>query len=290
MRIQETGVLESSVRYLFTPSSFAEQVLFYPTRLGHYYCDGAYRFDNHDKIALQPSHHFHYMMFLIKQGTMSLELDGRSDQAGKGDLVVFDCKAPHAYSALSENMEFYWLVFDGISCQELFLKMKELHGDRNVFPAASPSEVERLLERLVAIARKEGHPTETSISELIYSILCCLLQQASAGGSDKGSFVEGGMYYMDTHYTEQISVEDVAATVGLSASYFTKCFRLQTGYSPHEYLTLKRISRAKELLLSSRSTVQEIAAASGYASQENFIRSFRKSVGVSPAMYRKYPI
>ncbi|MDO4615188.1 MAG: AraC family transcriptional regulator [Lachnospiraceae bacterium] len=290
MQIQENGVLSRSVRYLFTPSSFAEQVLFYPTRMGHYFCTDAYLFDNNNLIALQPSHHFHYMMFLIKRGTMAVNLDGRTDQARSGDIVVFDCKAPHAYRASSEKLEFYWLVFDGISCDILFRKIKEQHEDRNVFPSAAPSETELLLERLITIAGQAGHPAVTDISELIYSILCSLLQRSTGKESHKGGLIEGGMYYMDTHYKEQISVEDVAAAVGLSASYFTKCFRLQTGYSPHEYLSLRRISRAKELLLSSGSTVKEIAFDVGYASQENFIRSFKKSVGVSPAAYRRYPI
>lgn len=290
MKIQEPGVLTTSSRYFFTPSSFAEQVLFYPTRVAHFFCTSEYHFNGFSEIGMQPSHHLHYMLFAVQSGSMRLTLDGRAFRAGKGDVVLFDCKRPHEYSALADGVEFFWLVFDGNMMENTFDQILELHGDRNVFPASDFSNLRLLFGRLLSIASSPAHTPEIAISELIYSILCSLFLTQKAAGSSGHSFIERAMYYMDTHYRESLRVADIAATVGLSASYFTRCFRQETGCSPHEYLTLRRIGAAKNLLLSGDMTIHEIAFESGYNSEENFIRAFKTAVGVSPNAFRRYPV
>jgi len=85
-------------------------------------------------------------------------------------------------------------------------------------------------------------------------------------------------------------VEQVAAAVGFSPAYFSKTFKSQTGFSPYEYIVLRRIDEAKELLTSTRLSVKEIAYQVGYNSIENFVHSFQKKVGVPPGMFRKVPV
>lgn len=290
MTIQEPGVLGTSSRYFFTPSSFAEQVLLYPTRVAHFYCTSEYHFSGFSEIGMQPSHHMHYMLFALANGGMNLRLDGRTYTARAGDVVLFDCKRPHEYGALSSGVEFYWLVFDGNMMENTFDQILQLHGDRNVFQATNCPNLTALLRRLLAIASSRAHTSEIAISEIIYSILCSLFLTQKAANSPGHSFIETAMSYVDTHYRESVSVSDIAAYVGLSASYFTRCFRQETGYSPHEYLTLRRIGAAKELLLSSDLTIHEIAFECGYNSEENFIRAFKNAVGVSPTAFRRYPV
>lgn len=290
MNIQEPGVLETSSRYFFTPSSFAEQTLFYPTRIAHFYCTPSYYFSGTSAIGMEPSHRLHYMLFLIADGSMELMLDGTSCSAGKGDAVLFDCKRPHEYHAGSAGVEFRWLVFDSRMMEYLFGRILEIHGGSHVFSAPRQTDLQLLIDRLIAIAAGSGHTAETAISELIYSILCCLFLTKMVPASPERACIENAMYYMDNHYKESLSVPDIASVVGLSPSYFTRCFRQETGYSPHEYLTLRRISAAKDRLLSTSGTIQQIAAETGYNSEENFIRSFKKAVGVSPASFRRYPV
>ena len=290
MKIQEDGVLETSSRYFFTPSSFAEQVLFYPTRVAHFFYTKDYHFSGFSEIGMQPSHHLHYMLFALAAGSMALKLDGRVFRAGKGDAVLFDCKRPHEYSALEEGVEFYWLVFDGGMMETLFDQILQIHGDQNVFPAADFGSLAARFTRLLSIASGPAHTPEIAISGVIYSILCGLFLTQKVSRTPGQAFIEKAMSYVDTHYREPLQVSDIAATAGLSASYFTRCFRQATGYSPYEYLTLKRIGAAKDLLLSSDRSIYEIACACGYNSEENFIRSFKNAVGVSPGSFRRYPV
>ena len=95
---------------------------------------------------------------------------------------------------------------------------------------------------------------------------------------------------MHRHLSGPLSVQDIAAAVNLSASHFSRQFKARTGYSPYEYIVLRRIDKAKYLLTSTRQTVGEVAFATGYNSEENFIHSFQKHVGIPPGLFRKYPV
>ena len=106
-------------------------------------------------------------------------------------------------------------------------------------------------------------------------------------GSDR---IAEAIRYMNRHLFEELSVQEVAASVSLSSSHFSRQFKAKTGYSPYEYIILRRIDKAKYLLTSTPLSVKEIAYATGYNSEENFIHSFRSNVGIAPGLFRKYPI
>ncbi len=99
-------------------------------------------------------------------------------------------------------------------------------------------------------------------------------------GSDR---IAEAIRYMNRHLFEELSVQEVAASVSLSSSHFSRQFKAKTGYSPYEYIILRRIDKAKYLLTSTPLSVKEIAYATGYNSEENFIHSFRSNVGIAPA-------
>lgn len=286
MVFTEAGILSRSVRYLLTPSSLAERLLFYPTRIGHYFCQQTYHFRCDCEIAMQPDHHLHYMVFQIKEGALVLELEGRRYTAKPGDFVLFDCKQPHEYHAQNDFLEFYWMVFDGPMLDLFYRQILSMREGAHVFPSPDVGQFQLIFDRLLAQAALSSRRPEHIMAKLIYTMLCLLL----AGTPENNTIIDQALAFMDQHFTEPLHVNEMAAQVGLSGSHFTKFFRQQTGYSPHEYIVLRRIDRAKELLLSTDQPVGQIAYEAGYHSEENFIRSFKKKVGVSPMAFRKYPV
>lgn len=289
MNINEAGVSRRSVRYFFTPSSYAERLFFYPTRIGHYFCDRNYQFSCNCEIAMEAGHRVNYMLFLVVDGHMDIELEGERFSASPGDLVLFDCKKPHEYRARDDEMEFFWLLFNGGQSDSLYGEILSLRGG-HVFPSGDPAQVRLLFERLITYGEMPGRGPEHTLSETVYALLCELLAAASGPVDDFDALIDRALRYMDGHYNGALSVEAVAAHIGLSASYFTKQFRKRTGYSPYEYISLRRIDRAKELLLAGGRTVGQIAFETGFNSEENFIRAFKKKVGVTPSAFRQYPI
>ena len=96
--------------------------------------------------------------------------------------------------------------------------------------------------------------------------------------------------YMQEHYQEHITLEDISNQVGFNVSYFATLFRKETDQTIVEYLTEIRIREARNLLRSTRLTVQQICEQVGYRDTKHFLKTFKKETGVSPSEYRKlYP-
>jgi AraC family transcriptional regulator len=93
--------------------------------------------------------------------------------------------------------------------------------------------------------------------------------------------------YIDAHMTKLVSLEDLAASAGLSRMYFAAQFKAATGYRPHEYVLFRRIEHAKALMLESDAKLVEIALKAGFSGQAHFSTVFKRFVAETPAQWRK---
>jgi AraC-like DNA-binding protein len=84
-----------------------------------------------------------------------------------------------------------------------------------------------------------------------------------------------------------VSIGDIADACHLSRSYFIRAFRETTGQTPLQWLQSQRMSVARGLLLESRLTLAEIAAACGFADQSHFTRAFTQAEGRPPGHWRR---
>jgi len=91
---------------------------------------------------------------------------------------------------------------------------------------------------------------------------------------------------IDTQYAQPLDLDELARTANFSRYHFLRAFRRAFHATPHEYLTRKRIERAKELLAQSELTVTEICFEVGFESVGSFSTLFHKVVGWSPSIYR----
>ncbi len=98
--------------------------------------------------------------------------------------------------------------------------------------------------------------------------------------------VQKARAYLEDHYAENISLEELAAFVNLSHFHLLRVFRDAVGLPPHNYLTHVRITRAKQLLLTSMSPAQ-VALTVGFTDQSHLTRHFKRIVGVTPGQYAR---
>ena len=92
--------------------------------------------------------------------------------------------------------------------------------------------------------------------------------------------------FIEAHLTENISLADLARLCSLSVAQFARSFRRSTGLAPYQYLTARRIERARNLLLHSELPLADVAVCSGFADQSHFTKVFRRAVGTSPGHFR----
>ena len=92
--------------------------------------------------------------------------------------------------------------------------------------------------------------------------------------------------YIEENYSKDISLDDVSRIVDISPYYFSKLFKEETGENFIEYVTNRRIEKAKELLEHSSLNIKCICVDTGYSDPNYFSRIFKKQVGVTPTEYR----
>ncbi|WP_201007685.1 response regulator [Paenibacillus glycanilyticus] len=173
----------------------------------------------------------------------------------------------------SEMMEFY----DELSSRIARLFMEEYAAEDNG----------AIAEQLRALIRRGGHRSDEyqqSIIELC-RIGCEYLKRQRMADSEKQIVL--ALQYMKQHMDRTISLADLAQQVNLSSSYFANLFKKVTGQTVHQYMTLQKIERAKELLLQGMQ-VQETAKALAYEDPAYFSEVFKKNVGTTPTEFRQH--
>jgi AraC family transcriptional regulator len=92
--------------------------------------------------------------------------------------------------------------------------------------------------------------------------------------------------YIASSLDKNISLAELAAIAGMSPHYFAELFKQSTGRSPHSYILLQRIERAKEGLRNPTRSILDAALDAGFENASHFSRAFRKVEGVSPSRFR----
>jgi AraC-like DNA-binding protein len=98
--------------------------------------------------------------------------------------------------------------------------------------------------------------------------------------------IQDAILYVNADYTNPITVDDVLASCGLSRSHFHALFKQETGRTFVEYLLSLRCAKAAELLMTTDSTILDIALASGFNNLSHFYHVFKRFKGVSPRKFR----
>lgn len=92
--------------------------------------------------------------------------------------------------------------------------------------------------------------------------------------------------YINENIEKDLTLSEIAFSVGMSPYHFARTFKQATGLPPHQYLVKCRISKAKQLLAKTDLAIAEIAYHVGFASQSHFTTLFRKHTATTPKAYR----
>ena len=91
--------------------------------------------------------------------------------------------------------------------------------------------------------------------------------------------------YIQAHLETDISLDEIAACVGISRYYFCRLFKQSTGLSPHQFVIQQRVERAKQLLRQGKMSLTEVAIACGFSHSSHLHRHFKRLTGVTPKAF-----
>ncbi len=279
MKSTENGVLEISDLYFFSPSQIAKKLHFYPISAGHFFCVKGYHLIRSNYDSLLVTH--------ILRGSFTYVKDKKHNTAYAGETVILDCYRDHEYYT-NDSFESIWVHFGGSNCLNLFHEIEHTAG--NTVHCREPRRVECGLFRIFDAIRGELPMTESGLSLELYKLLMELLSVDNPSENQTGRYdplIQEVKEYVSLHLSERMSVKELADRVYMSTTHFSRVFKQQTGLSPYEFILISRMNRAKELLHQSDMSISQIAYASGFNSESNFIHSFSQNTGMTPNKFRK---
>lgn len=250
--------------------------------------------------------HFHYHDFCeityIESGIGKYKVSGKEYGVGRGDLIIFNNVEPHGWTVF-EDMNVLVLVFG----TELVADSTDLNAGAYLRPflergsnfknmiSANDDKVcliKQIMEDIFCEneARQEGYTN--IIRADVIRILTYLVRHYQGEEDGLNDYIcekkqaihclENAFVFINENYTENITLEQVAASVYMSPNYFSHYFKRLTGYSFMEYVTLKRLKRARGLFLTTNRNSSDIAFDCGFRNMSNFYRLYKKHLGPLP--------
>lgn len=273
----EARVSQNSDYYVYTPSSLARSLFFYPVCTGYFHYQPGY--------FLKRTSYDSFLVMLITKGSCTITLGEARTEAGAGDVVLLDCYAPHQYESTT-GYESCWLHFDGQLCRSYYEYITAHYG--NVLVPGDVREVKESLMHIYHMFRTNTRILEADISRHITNIMTELMLAGTAKetASDTQLSLSKTISYINEHFAEPITLDELSALAALSPYYFTRLFTRETGMTPHQYLITMRINSAKFLLKTTALPVKEIGFSCGFTSESSFCTTFRKREGKTPGEYR----
>ncbi len=98
--------------------------------------------------------------------------------------------------------------------------------------------------------------------------------------------IQKAISYIDSHFDEKITIDNLISITNLSRSLFSTEFKNYTGMSAIEYLTIRRIEKAMYLLKNTSMSVSSISEECGFTNLSNFNRLFKKITKITPKEYK----
>lgn len=273
MKHIERGVVGESYIEFTISSDFARSALYCCPQVGHFYCDSNYN--------IERDYYDWFLMCYVCDGTMKVQTKGQTYTANAGEVVLLDCHVPHRYYC-PDHMEFIWFHFFGNSSEAYTTYLTS----RNSIVFSGES-VQRMRPAFSSIMRQAGSAfvNEHLLSREIGNLLCSLATSLKSA-SLLTSPITPALTYVARHFSEQITLDDMADQCMISRPHLIRCFHRELNCTPHDYLLDYRLRESKQMLSSSSSSIEEIAEQCGFNSVSHFSRAFRKRTGMTPSDFR----
>lgn len=105
--------------------------------------------------------------------------------------------------------------------------------------------------------------------------------------NDSSQKLDAMLDYIDANLARHLTLDGLAERARVSRAHFARRFRAVTGLSPHRYITLRRVDRARELLRNPTLEINRIALDLGFGDQSHFTQVFRAATGTTPGQFRR---
>ena len=244
--------------------------------------------------------HTYCELFYLRSGTCTYTVNTAQWHLEAGDIFIVAPGAPHStrYEGKTSCERIIVFCMPEVILPLLPESAEELRGvlarsGKVILNADSRRAVDAMISNMLLENDLPQRFSEDILKLESLHLLLLLLRDGIFSYetmSDKEGYsadIERALKYIALNYPQPLTLEGVADHCNLSATYFSRKFKLITGQTFKEHLNYIRLRQAKQMLCTTDNTVTKIAMLCGFGSSNYFKDVFKADVGISPREYRK---
>lgn len=241
-----------------------------------------------------PTVHDYGIVHCVLSGKGKFAMRGQEFEVGAGDsffifpgeLVYYEANEQHPW-------EYRWIGFRGNNAEQILANMG-IGPHVPVLKGYRKHRVEALFRNAMKALHQGGEASDIEAEGYFRVALAEYARVASTGrGGSKGDMrtdierqVEQAARWLTLQHDKAISIDELAHMLGYHRTYLSKMFRKQMGESPMQFLLRIRMERARTLLMTTRLTIEQIAASVGYEDALYFSKLYKKWYTRAPTAHR----
>ena len=243
---------------------------------------------------LQHSLHFHdYIeLTILEKGSGIHVINGTEYSYPKYTYTIMDHRDCHAFFNLSQDNSLYNLVLaPSLISNDKLKKIIQLTDNKICYLDEDVGQaVISLYDTLYHLKKKNTYlPPDflrTICDNLVDLFLATFINQKSADILLQKSELQQALEYINLHFKEKLSLQEVAEHASYNPTHFSKLFHKKMGITFNHYVSSLRVNYAKRLLLNTEYPISFICFECGFSSVSSFNRNFLEIVGLSPIAYK----
>ena len=257
------------------------------------------------KRPFQHHRHLNFEIMRVDSGSGVYTTEKREYPICPGDIFVFSCNEVHSITSIgSEGLQITNLhIHPHFLCSSVTDRRSKInisfcfshHPDfSNRIPAADAKKLSSLFLQMRSELPYSDSETSLSVTALLQLFLVSLVrshgypEETSDSGAEQLHSLRHILDYIDEHFSEKITLQELSALAGLTPPYFSAFFKQAIGISLWNYISSRRIDKAIHLITSGdrKQNMLDIAADCGFNNSANFNKTFKKFTGVTPREYK----
>lgn len=252
-------------------------------------------------VEMKEAHyHPYYEFYYLISGTRKIFINDTIYSVKRGDLVIIPKGEIHRTTYISgDTHERIVMIFSDAFISRLVEQIGEdefrkcIINRQLTIPVNRREYVEGLFGKIIhehnGVDSYSDYMLRLYVEELLIFVMrsCAGTEIGTSTAEIGDDVISDAARFISLNFAQNISLNQLADKYAMSPSYFSRKFKLCTGFGYKEYLNAIRIMEASKLLLKTNLSVTEIAQQCGFEDSNYFGDNFKKAKGISPRDYRK---
>ena len=233
-----------------------------------------------------PHFHSNIEMIYVVDGTIDMTINGTVHHLQKDDFMIIEPYRIHTYSSPSPST-LYFIICPSAQYKELINPQRHFLQQYAYHRGQHSEEIKRCFLKVRDCIADDIPLTARGYIWAMISYVATEYGWQDFSANVNSDLFISLLHFLQEHYCEKITLDDVAAHFGYNKYYISKVFNRYVNLNFSEFVNSMRCHHALELLANKEVSITDIAGKSGFESLRSFHRAFQKAFGCMPSEYRK---